>query len=176
MDQMEASQPANIRDHIRARGGIKYWLYDENDVLIKEGYAKMKLGLKNQVQNSGLAVVSSLVASDNPGSETGFDYMCIGISTGQAVTDSTLASEITTNGGERAATTTSQDIDAVTNDTIIFEKEWTFTGTFTVTEAGITNNSTADLGDMLVYNDGLSILVNSGFKLKLQWSVVFAGA
>ena len=161
--------PVMVHDGIMARGGIKYWKYDETGKLVDDGF------IKNQVQNTGLAVASSLVAADNPGTKTGFDYMCIGISTGQAVTDSTLASEITTGGGERASTTTAQATDSVTDDTIVFTKEWTFTSAFTVTEAGITNNATADLGDMLCYNDGLSILVASGYKLKLEWSVVFAG-
>ena len=126
----------------------------------------------NQIQNAGLAEVSSLILTDDPGTATAFDYMALGTGTGQAVTDTTLATEIAASGGERAAGTGTQTTTTVANDTSQLVVTYTFTGALAITEAGIFNASSA--GDMLAYQDFSVINVTSGDSLEVTWKVAFA--
>ena len=129
----------------------------------------------NQVQNAGLALCADRILKDSPGSEEGVDYIAVGTGSGQAASDTTLSSEITDSGLERAAGTGTRVTTTVTNDTAQLVVSFSATGTKAVTEAGIFNASSA--GDMLCYDDSFSTKnVESGDTLELTWKVKFAEA
>lgn len=108
---------------------------------ITGGYVN-ELRLANLVTNAGLAGIASRINGD--GSAAVFNYIAIGTgTTAAAAGDTTLQTEITTNGGERASATVSRTTTTVTNDTARFVKTFTFTGSFAVTEAGVLNAASA---------------------------------
>ena len=160
----------NIKNGIKMKGIVSYVLTD------KDGNIKKEFTKHNQIQNLGFAAIASLIASDNPQSEDTFDAMAIGSGNGQAITATTLATEITTNGGARR---TGADVDAtsqetnVANDTIQFLTTWTFTGGLSITEAGIFNAHPTG-GTMLAYQDFGVINVANGDNLQVKWQIVFA--
>jgi len=70
--------------------------------------------------------------------------IAIGIgTTGAAAANTTLESEITTNGGERGAASVSNQTTTTAGDTERWIKTFTFTGGFAVTEEGILDNNAA---------------------------------
>ena len=95
------------------------------------------------LMNAGKAEIAKLLnGTDTP---TAFTYMAIGSgSTAEAATQTTLVTEITTNGGQRAAATCS----SVANYTARWTKLFKFTGNVTLREVGIFNGSSS--GDMLL--------------------------
>jgi hypothetical protein len=144
----------------------------------KDGTLKEKRVIPNQIQNLGLAAIASLIATDNPQSSLTFDYMAIGVGSGQAVTDTALDSEITTNGGGRrggADVTVTSATTTITNDTIQFQTTWTFTGSLAITEAGIFDNTLGSgTSKMLCYQDFSVINVENGDNLQVTWKVKIA--
>ena len=95
-----------------------------------------------------------------------FTYLAIGIGTAApAVTDTALASEISTGGGARAAATCTRVTTTVTNDTAQLYKEWTFTASFAVTECGAFDAASA--GNMLFRQTFTAKNVESGDKFQL---------
>jgi hypothetical protein len=156
-------------EKIGIRGEVSYVLTD------KDGKVKEEKVVTNQIQNLGLAAIASLIATDNPQSETAFDYMAIGSGTGQTVASTTLATEITTSGGARrggADVVASSATTTVANDTVQFVSTWSFSGSLTITEAGIFNATPA--GTMLAYQDFSAINVANGDNLQVTWRIVFA--
>ena len=119
------------------------------------------------IQNAGLAAISGLILTDV--SVDDFDYIALGTGSGQAVTDTTLASEITTNGGERTAGTGTRTTTTITNDTAQLVVQWTFTGSLAITEAGMFNANSG--GDMLAYQDFSAVNVVSGDTLTITWKI-----
>ena len=95
------------------------------------------------LMNAGKSEIAKLLnGTDTP---TAFTYMAIGSgSTAEAATQTTLVTEITTNGGARAAATCSY----VANYTARWTKLFNFTGNVTLREVGIFNASSS--GDMLL--------------------------
>lgn len=92
----------------------------------------------NLVTSAGKAGVASRINGD--GSEAAFTYIAIGTGTTAAdAADTTLETEITTGGGQRASATASRTTTDVTNDTARLVKTFSFTSTFAVTEAGALN-------------------------------------
>ena len=157
------------KEKIGVRGEVSYVLTD------KDGKVKEEKKVTNQIQNLGLAAIASLIATDNPQSETAFDYMAIGSGNGQLVTDTALATEITTAGGGRrggADVVASSATTTVANDTVQFVTTWSFTGPLSITEAGILNATPA--GTMLAYQDFSVINVANGDNLQITWKIVFA--
>lgn len=119
---------------------------------------------ENLVTNAGKAGVASRI--NGSGSEAAFTYTAIGIgTTAAAAADTTLESEITTNGGQRASATVSRVTTDVTNDTARHVKTFTFTGSFAVTEAGILN--AASSGVLLNRNVFSAVNVVSGDTLQV---------
>ena len=99
-----------------------------------------ELHRSNLITSAGLAGVASRI--NGSGAEAAFTYLAIGIgTTAAAVGNTTLESEITTNGGQRAAATASRATTDVANDTARLVLTYTFTGSFAVTEAGALNAS-----------------------------------
>ena len=118
----------------------------------------------NTITNVGHAAANGLMS--NQGAYGFALYMAIGIGTqGTPATSTTLASEITTNGGARAAGTASQVTVTVTNDATQLVHTWTFTGSFAVTEEGILTASSA--GTLVAYQSWAAINVVSGDTLQV---------
>lgn len=100
--------------------------------------------------------------------------MAIGIgTTAAAAGDTTLESEITTNGGERGAATVSNETTTTAGDTEQWIKTFTFTGSFAVTEEGILDNNTSGgvLGARQVFS---AVNVVSGDALQITHQVKVA--
>jgi hypothetical protein len=96
----------------------------------------------NLVTNAGAAGVASRI--NGSGAEAAFTYIAIGTGTNAAAAaDTTLQTEITTNGGQRASATASRVTTDVTNDTARLVVTFTFTGPFAVTESGVLNASSS---------------------------------
>lgn len=128
------------------------------------GSWKNEMRLANLITTAGKGGVASRI--NGSGSEAAFTYLAIGIGTTAAnVADTTLESEITTNGGERAAATASRVTTDTTNDTARLVKTWTFTGSFAVTEAGALN--AASSGVLLNRQVFTAVNVVSGDSLQV---------
>lgn len=132
------------------------------------GSWKNEMQLANLVTNAGKAGVASRI--NGAGSEAAFTYLAIGIgTTAAAAGDTTLESEITTNGGARAAGTASRVTTDVTNDTARLVYTWTFSGSFAVTEAGALN--AASSGVLLNRQVFTAVNVVSGDSLQVTVDV-----
>jgi hypothetical protein len=119
----------------------------------------------NTITNVGRAAGNGRISGQ--GGYSTFVNLALGIGTqGSPATSTTLASEITTNGGARGAATATQVTTTVTNDTTQLVKTWSFTGTFAVTEEGIFDNATSG-GSMLAYQSFSAINVVSGDSLQV---------
>ena len=123
--------------------------------------------LDNLIVTVGKAEAAGLLNGVTSGA---FTYLAIGIGVvAPAAGDTALGSEITTGGGARAAATCSRVTTTTTNDTAQLLKEWTFSSTFAVTEAGIFDAAAA--GEMLARQTFSAINVVSGSKLEITWKV-----
>lgn len=128
------------------------------------GSFKTEMRMANLITTTGKAGVASRI--NGSGAAAAFTYLAIGIGTTAAnVADTTLQSEITTAGGERAAATASLQTTDTTDDTARLVKTWTFTGTFAVTEAGALNAASA--GVLLNRQVFTAVNVVSGDSLQL---------
>jgi len=172
--------PDNVKYVLRDKEGNIKPLFVENR--IARFFRKLGLGLpkikflfgmwrnemviSNLVTNAGMAGVASRI--NGADSEAQFDYIAIGIgATAANVTDTALDSEITTNGGERALSTTSRVTTDVTDDTAQNLHTWTFTGSFAVVESGVFNH--ASVGVLLARQVFSAINVASGDSLQITW-------
>lgn len=116
------------------------------DVIDKNGKQKYYEVIENLIVNAGLAEIAGLIG--NTGSPTAFTYLAVGSgSTAAAATDTTLETELTDGGLERAAATVTRTTTTATNDTLQLVKAFTVTGTKTVREVGVFNASSS--GDMM---------------------------
>ena len=85
--------------------------------------------------NAGKAHAAGLLTGISSG---GFTHIALGSgTTAESATQTSLTTEITTNGGARASATTSRITTTQTNDTAKWEKEFTFTGSLTISEIGL---------------------------------------
>jgi hypothetical protein len=165
----------NIQKVASGNGGLAQLAMKTNvhlTLTAPDGTVKAVRDVSNLVTNAGFAEVASLILADNPDSATAFDYIAIGTGSGQAATDTTLATEITTNGGERrggANATGTTVTTSVTDDTAQLTTTFTFTGSFAVTESGVFND--ASTGTMLCYQDFSAVNVASGDQLALTWKI-----
>jgi hypothetical protein len=131
------------------------------------GFNSYSLLVSNLVTNAGVAGVASRVNGN--GAEAAFTYIAIGTGTAAAAaTDTTLGTEITTNGGERGSATATRTTTDVSNDTATLVKTFTFTGSFAVTESGVLNAASA--GTMLARQVFSAINVVSGDSLQITWN------
>ena len=134
---------------------------------LRNGQILEVINTPNTIMNAGLASASGLL---NGVVSNYYDYLAIGIGTAApAATQTTLTSEITDDGGARATSTNTQITTGVANDTAQFVKQWTFSGTFAVTESGIFDTSSA--GNMLARQTFSAINVISGDSLQITWKV-----
>lgn len=123
--------------------------------------------VKNLITSAGKAAAAGLL---NGVVTDFFDYLAIGTgTTAAAVGDTALQTEISTNGGARAAATLSRVTTTVTNDTAQFVYTWTFSGSFAVTECGVLSASS---GGVLLARQVFSALnVVSGDTLAITYKV-----
>jgi hypothetical protein len=154
-----------------ARIGVKGII----NIVVKDanGKVKEKRTIRNKIVNAGLAAIAGLLLSDV--SVDDFDYIAVGTGTDAAAAgDTTLGTEITDSGLERAAGTGTRETTTVTNDTAQLTKTFTVTGTKAVTEAGILNAAAA--GTLLARQVFSAINVVSGDSLQINWQIVFSEA
>jgi len=110
------------------------------------GFYALVLRTHNLITNVGHAGANGRMS--NQGSYSPFIWLALGIGTGgPTATDTTLVSEIVTNGGQRASATASQVLTSVANDTTQLVHTWTFSGAFAITEEGILD--AASTGNLL---------------------------
>lgn len=133
-----------------------------------DGWEKDYRLVNNLVVDAGKAAVAGLIIAT--GHTDAFDHIGIGIgTTAAAAGNTTLESEITTNGGQRALATLSRVTTDVTNDTAQAEVTFAFTGTFAVTEAGLLSAISA--GVLLCRQVFAAVNVISGDSLLVRWKV-----
>ena len=126
--------------------GIKFDGVYTIEVRDKDGNLKDREVVENLIVNTGLAEIAGLVG--NTGSPTAFAYLAVGsAATPATATDTTLETELTDGGLERAAATVTRATTNATNDTLQLVKTFSVTGTKTVREVGVFNDSSA--GTML---------------------------
>lgn len=134
----------------------------------QDGEQKDYRKFDNLVVDAGKAGVAGLIIAT--GLTDAFDHIAIGIgTTAAAAGNTTLESEITTNGGQRALATLSRVTTDVTNDTAQAEVTFAFTGTFAVTEAGLLTAISA--GVLLCRQVFAAVNVISGDSLLVRYKV-----
>lgn len=130
-------------------------------------YSNFRL-LSNLVTNAGKAGVASRI--NGAGSEAAFTYVAVGTgTTAAAAGDTTLETEITDSGLQRAAATASRVTVDVTNDGARLVLTYTVTGTKAVTESGVLNASSS--GVLLARQVFSAINVVSGDSLQVTWTI-----
>lgn len=111
----------------RVDGSIERW--SEDNLIVSAGKAQL-----------------ALLAGD--ASATPFTYIAVGSSsTAVAIGQTALSAEIAASGLTRASASVSRTTTTVTNDTLTLSKTFTATGSVTVEEVGVFNDSSA--GTML---------------------------
>ena len=141
--------------------------------LIRDGEVVESREIKNTITNASLAEMSGLVG--NTGSKTAFTYLAAGTGTTAAgATDTSLETEITDTGLERASATVSQVTTTATNDTLQLLKAWTATGAKAITECGAFNASSA--GTMLGRQVFSAVNTAADDVFQLTYKFIFAGA
>ena len=179
----KANTRENVRYQLRDKdGNIKQlfapnWLFVK---LLKLGWAKPtsrswflgsfqdSMVISNLVTNAGMAGVAGRI--NGSGSPAAFTYIAIGTGVVAAdPTDTTLGTESSGNGADRAAATVSLVTTDVANDTARLVKTFTFTGSFALTESGIFN--AASSGTLLARQVFSAINVISGDSLQITWDI-----
>ena len=179
----KANTRENVRYQLRDKdGNIKKlfapnWLFVK---LLKLGWAKPtsrnwflgsfqnSMVISNLVTNAGMAGVAGRI--NGSGSPAAFTYIAIGTgATAAAAADTTLVTESSGNGADRASATVSLVTTDVTNDTARLVKTFTFTGSFALTESGIFN--AASSGTLLARQVFSAINVISGDSLQITWDI-----
>jgi hypothetical protein len=122
------------------------------------------------VTNAGLAgVTAALIAETYKYLELGSD------DTAYAAGQTTLESAITGNGLARADATETQETTTETDDTLQLTHQWTVSGTETVKEAGIFDNSSTGSGTMLARKVlSSSVSLANGDTFTYTYSVICA--
>ena len=98
--------------------------------------------------NAGFTELAKLGAGE---AATAWTHIALGTGTGQGASDTTLATETGASGMARAAATVTTETTTVTDDTIQLTKQFSASGTITITEAGAFNAGSG--GDMLMVGD-----------------------
>ena len=123
------------KDFLEIVGKIRIEVKDSNGNLLQDsGWHS------NIITSVGKAAIAGLAG--NVGSIPAFTYLALGSSaTAVAIGDTALNSELTTNGLGRLSATVSRTTTTVTNDTLQLVGNWTASGSSTINEAGIFNNT-----------------------------------
>lgn len=151
--------------------GLRFMGYTHQVLKGADGAVKMDRYVPNLITTVGKAAVAGLILTDVAG--TLFDYMAIGTgTTAAAAGDTTLQTEITTNGGARVAGTGTRVTTTTTNDTAQLVASWTFSGSFAITEAGILNASSS--GTLLARQVFSAVNVVSGDSFQITWKIALS--
>jgi len=138
---------------------------------IRDGKVIDEREIKNVITNAGLAEVANLCG--NVSSPAYFTYLAVGIgTTAAAATDTTLQSEITDSGLERASATVTRQTTNVSNDTLQLVKLWTATGVKAVTECGAFNDASS--GEMLGHQVFSAINTAANDTIQVTYKFIFA--
>jgi len=153
------------QDPIKLRGLISIEVKDD------KGELKEKKEVKNTICNLGIKAIIGLAG--NIDSQTAFTYLAVGVGTSAAAaTDTTLETEITDSGLERASVTPTSETTTVTDDTLQLTKTWTATGSKAVTEVGILNAASA--GVLLGHQVFSAVSVDPGDTIAITYQVVLS--
>ena len=153
-----------MKESIKVTGSIRMRLIRDGKVIVDKN-------IKNLITNAGLAEMAGLVGAT--GSPSAFTYLAVGTGTTAAnAANTTLETEITDTGLERAASTVSRVTTTQTNDTLQLLKSWAATGAKAVTEIGALNAvSTGDLLGRQVFS---VINVTTDDVLEMTYRFAFA--
>jgi hypothetical protein len=122
--------------------------------------------VSNLITTVGKALVAGRI--NGSGSPAAATYIAVGTGTTAAnVADTTLETEITDSGLERAAATASLEDTDTTDDTARLTKTFTVTGTKAVTESGVLN--AASSGTLLARQVFSAVNVVNGDTLAVTW-------
>ncbi len=139
-------------------------------VLDKNGVLKDERNISNLITNTGFAGMASRCNGD--GAEAAFTYIAVGTgTTGAAVGNTTLETELAADGLSRAAASVSRTTTDVSNDTATLIKTFTVTGTQAVTESGVLNAGAA--GVLLSRQVFAAVNVINGDSLQITWDYDF---
>lgn len=130
------------------------------------GYWDNHLNVSNLVTTVGKALVAGRL--NGSGAPAAADYIAVGTgTTAAAVGDTTLETELATDGLSRAQGTVSLVTTDTTDDTAQVTKTFTVTGTQAVTESGVLNASSS--GTLLARQVFSAINVVNGDSLAITW-------
>jgi len=133
----------------------------------KFGFIKEERSGPNVVTNAGISEIVFLACGEAGNAWT---HIAIGTgSTSATVTDTSLESEITTNGGARDTSTVTSEQTSTADDTIQLVSGWNFTGSLNVRESGVFNAGA--VGDMLCRQTFTTLAVDDGDSLTITWKV-----
>jgi hypothetical protein len=129
-----------------------------------------KRNIHNLITNAGFAGAASRL--NGAGSEAAFVYIAVGIgTTGEAVGNTTLESEVVDSGLERASATASRVTVDVTNDGARLVHTFSVTGTKAITESGVLNAGSG--GTLLARQTFSAVNVVNGDTLAVTWTFDF---
>lgn len=153
-----------MKDTLKLKGLISLKVTD------KDGNLKDERLIKNTITNAGLAQIA-LLAGD--ASAVPFTYLALGTgTTAAAATDTTLETESSASGLERAAATVSRVTTTVANDTLQLLHAFTAGASAAITECGIFND--ASVGTLLGRQVFSAVNVVSSDVLTVTYRVSFA--
>jgi hypothetical protein len=133
----------------------------------REGVLLARHETPNLVVDAGKAATAGLI---NGVVTNFFEHIAIGTgATAAAAGDTACQTEITTNGGQRAAGTTSRVTTDVTNDTAQVVLTYNFTGSFAITESCLLDSITT--GTLLARQVFSAINVVNGDSLQVTWKI-----
>jgi hypothetical protein len=145
---------------------IRKFLRFELRIALLTGFYGQNMVIRNLVTNAGFAGVASRI--NGAGAEAAFTYLGVGTGTTAAsAANTTLETEITDSGLERASATCTRSTTTQTNDTAQLDKTWTVSGTKAVTECGALN--AASSGVLLGRQVFAAINVVSGDSLAVTY-------
>lgn len=154
----------------KAINAMKSGLLSPTDDILKTpeyGEWSDKMQISNTITTTGKAGVASRI--NGSGGEAAFTYIALGTGTNaSAVGDTTLQTEATTNGAQRANATASRVTTDTTNDTARLVNTFNFTGSFSITESGVLNASS--VGTLLARQVFTAIAVVNGDSLQVTWN------
>ena len=131
------------------------------------GFIKDERDGPNLVVTDGKEEVARLVGGQ---SGDAFTHIAIGIdNTAASAGQTTLISESTSEGAERAAADVSIITQTVSNDSAQFVNTFSFTDAFSIVESGVFNNSVT--GDMLCRQVFTALAVDNGDSLTVTWKI-----
>lgn len=123
---------------------------------------------RNTIVSAGKAGLASRI--NGSGAEAAFTYLAVGTgSTSVSAGDTTLGTELASDGLSRAAATVSRTTTSVTNDTARLSVTFSVSGTQTLREVGVFNASSA--GTMLCRTVFAAVTVNNGDSLTINYDI-----